>query len=173
MHTAWTGDADHNLYYKRFVIGSGTDPTVDQEGHAPSRRCRYPRPQVGVRGGHVVLAYTDVGRVRARMSDTAGATFEAATTPFRPGARQASRAYSADVAADRVVVEVVASRNGKQTPRRVQSQDGGATWTDRDFGHDGARIGALRKTTGSKSLLVEAWQNNATGTDTLRAQYEH
>jgi hypothetical protein len=67
---------------------------------------------------------------------------------------------------------VVASRQGQQTPKRIQSQNGGASWNDRDFGNDGARIGALRKTTGSKSLLVEAWQNNAPGPDTLRAQYE-
>jgi hypothetical protein len=36
----------------------------------------------------------------------------------------------------------------------------------------GARVGALRKDTQTTSILVEAWQNNSSGTDTIRAQYE-
>jgi len=173
VHTAWTGDAERNLYYKRFLVGGGKDPSVTRKGKRRLADSGIRWPQIGVRGNHVVLAYSDNGKVKARLSDSGGATFEAAKTLVSTGGlRRPSRAYSADVAANRIVVEVVASRKGQQTPRRIQSQDGGESWTGRDFGHDGARIGALRKTTGNKSVLVEAWQNNAPGTDTLRAQYE-
>jgi hypothetical protein len=173
VHTAWTGDTARNLYYKRFLISGGKNPSVTRGSKRRLADGDIRWPQIGVRGNHVVLAHTDEGKVRARMSHDGGATFDAATTLVNTGGeKRPSRAYSADVAANRVVVEVVASRQGQQTPKRIQSQNGGSTWNDRDFGNDGARIGALRKTTGNKSLLVEAWQNNAPGADTLRAQYE-
>lgn len=173
VHTAWTGDAERNLYYKRFLVGFGKDPSITRKGKRRLAEGGIRWPQLGVRGNRIVLAYTDAGKIRARMSDSGGAAFEQATTLVSTGGdKRPSRAYSADVAANRVVVEVVASRKGQLTPKRIQSQNGGATWNARDFGNDGARIGALRKTTGSNSLLVEAWQNNAPGTDTLRAQYE-
>lgn len=173
VHTSWTGDAARNLYYKRFSIGGGKNPKVTKRGTRRLAEEGIRWPQIGVRGNRIVLAYTDVGQVKARISSNGGATFEEATTLVSSGGRQRpSRAYSADVAGDRIVVEVVARRQGNSTPRRVQSQNGGRSWTDRNFGHDGARVGALRKTSGKKSLLVEAWQNNAPGTDTLRAQYE-
>ena len=170
---AWTADSERNLYYKRFAIGNGADPQVSKRATRRLAQGDISSPQIGLRGQQIVLAYTDVGRVKARLSDDGGASFAAARTLVSSGGRtKPSRAYSADIAADRVVVEVLASDQGESTPQRVQSQDGGQTWNARSFGNVGPRVGALRKTTGDNSLLVEAWQNNAPGTDTLRAQYE-
>jgi hypothetical protein len=174
VHVTWTADGDKSLYYKRYLVRSGDDPNIVKR---PTRRLAQGDvrwPQIGVRGQRIVLAYTDAGKVLARLSTDGGASFEAADTLVNTGGlRRPSRAYSADIAGDRVVVEAVASKSGDQTPQRIQSRNGGQSWDARPFGNVGARVGVLRKTTGDDSVLIEAWQNNATGVDTLRAQYEH
>jgi hypothetical protein len=55
---------------------------------------------------------------------------------------------------------------------RIESLDSGANWTTRTFGNVGARVGGLRKDTQTSSILVESWQNNSSGPDTIRAQVE-
>jgi hypothetical protein len=173
VHVAWTANADKNLYHKRLLVRSGADPDIVQRPTRRLARGDIRWPQIGVRGNKVVLAYTDAGKVGARLSTDGGASFEAADTLVNTGGlRRPSRAYSADIAAQRVVVEVVASKAGDQTAQRVVSRNAGQTWDARPFGNVGARVGALRKTTGDESVLVEAWQNNASGPDTLRAQFE-
>jgi hypothetical protein len=174
VHVAWTTDGDKNLSYKRFVIRSGDDPNVVKKPTKRLARGDIRWPQIGMRGQRIVLAYTDAGKVKARLSTDGGASFAAADTLVNTGGlRRPSRAYSADIAGQRVVVEAVARKAGGQTPQRIQSRNGGQAWDARPFGNVGARVGALRKTTGDDSVLIEAWQNNASGMDTLRAQYEH
>jgi hypothetical protein len=174
VHVAWTADDARNLHYKRFLIGRGADPRVAKR---PTRELasgdiRY--PQLGLRGNNIVLAYTDVGQVKARISRDGGAQFsDEELIVGTGGMRRPSRAYSVDISAERIVIEALASRRGEHTPQRIQSDDGGQSWDRRSFGNVGVRVGALRKTSATRSLLVEAWQNNASGTDSLRAQYEH
>jgi len=174
VHVAWTANVERDLFYRRFLIRSGDDPRVDKGARKRLARGDIRFPQLGMRGQNVVLAYTDAGRVKARISDDGGASFGETDTLVSSGRiRKPSRAYSADLSSGRIVVETQANRKGELTPVRVQSRDGGDTWDKRSFGNVGVRVAALRKTTKRGSLLLEAWQNNAPGADTLRAQYEH
>ena len=164
-----------NLRVKRFEIDPG-DPSNVTTGAATTVAWKDVRnPQLAARGQKVVLAYSDAGKVKAKLSADLGASFGGATTLVRAGSiANPSRAYSADVVGDRVVLEVSANRKGKLTPQRIQSTDDGASWATRDFGHIGARVGALLKQKGKAPVLMEAWHNNAPkpSADTLRAKYE-
>jgi hypothetical protein len=174
VHVTWTGDAERNLYYKRFTLGRGADPriTKGRKRRLATGDIRY--PEIGLRGNNIVVAYTDVGRIRARISRNGGGTFAQSDVIVGTGGRRKpSRAYSVDISGERIVIDALASRQGEQTPQRIQSRDGGDTWSRRSFGNVGVRVAALRKTSTNGSVIVEAWQNNASGTDTLRAQYEH
>jgi hypothetical protein len=174
VHVAWTGDAERNLYYKRFALGSGADPRVTRRKTRRLATGDIRFPEIGLRGNNIVIAYTDVGRVRARISRDGGSQYaQSVLIVGTGGPRRPSRAYSVDISGERILIEAIASRQGNFTPQRIQSRDGGTTWDKRSFGNVGVRVGALRKTSQTGSLLVEAWQNNAQGTDTLRAQYEH
>jgi hypothetical protein len=122
---------------------------------------------------NAVVTYTDAGKVKSQVSADSGVTWGAPSTIISTGkVNKPSRVHSVDIAGARIVVEATASRLGTLSPVRIQSTDGGATYATRTFGHIGARVGALLKNTPTTSLLMEAWQNNAPGTDTLRAQYE-
>jgi hypothetical protein len=128
---------------------------------------------VGARGQRTVVAFSDAGRVKAMLSDDDGVTFGPPAKLVPTGSpRTPSQALSADISGPRVVVEVAAYQRGEVKPERVESLDAGTTWQRRTFGHVGARMGALRKTSPTSSLLSEAWQNNTPELDTLRAQYE-
>ncbi len=120
-----------------------------------------------------MVSYTDAGKIKAQVSGDSGVTWGAPSMVIGTGTiNKPSRVHAADIAGARIVVEATASQAGTQSPTRVQSTDGGATWGSRTFGHVGARVGALLKDTATTSLLMEAWQNNAPGMDSLRAQYE-
>jgi hypothetical protein len=172
VHVAWTADSQQNLYHRRFTIGSGKKPDIQRRA---SRRLavggiRYPK--VGARGNRLVVAYSDGGQLRARVSSNDGVQFAQPEVLVSSGrVRTPSRAQSATIAGDRIVVEANASKAGEYTPQRIQSNNGGQTWNARVFGNVGARVGALWSAEGA-THLVEAWQNNSSGPDTLRAQYE-
>ena len=173
VHVAWTAGPKRDLRYQRFLVASGPDVLISRQ---PSRKLdssdiRF--PQVAARGQQAIVVYSDLGKVRARVSQDNGETFARPELLARAGSRaDPSQAHAADISGDRIIVEISANASGEQAPQRVESLDAGASWRARSFGNVGARVGALRKTSPTSSLLAEAWQNNVPGTDTIRAQYE-
>jgi hypothetical protein len=173
VHVAWTAGKKQNVLYEGFLIGDGPDPAITRGGNVNLAGGDALYPQVAARGKKVVVAYTDAGKVKARVSGDTGTIFGEPALVVGTGSRgEPSQAHSVDVSGSRIVVEATASSAGVMTPARIVSNDSGVTWTAREFGHVGARVGALRKTSPTSSLLVEAWQNNDPGVDTLRGQYE-
>ena len=173
VHVAWSAGRQQDVLYERFEVAEGADLSVTR--HSPDTLAEEDalRPQVAARGQKVVVAFTDAGKVKVVVSENSGARFGEPTVLIRSGSRaDPSEAHSVDVSGPRIVVEAAASSGGAFTPQRISTNNSGATWNARSFGHVGARVGALRKTSPSDSLLVEAWQNNDAGVDTLRAQYE-
>ncbi len=164
-----------NLKVKRFGIDAD-DPSIISQG-PPSTVAwgDVKAPQMAARGNRLVLAYSDAGKVKAKLSTDVGASFGGPKVLVPSGSiRNPSRAYSADVIGGRIVVEAGANKKGKVVPQRIQSTDAGATWSTRTFGHIGGRVGALLKKKGQAPLLMEAWHNNAPNPspDTLRAKHE-
>jgi hypothetical protein len=173
VHVAWTAGQKENVLYEAFLIGDGPAPSITRGGDVRLAGGDALLPQVATRGQKVVVVYTDAGKVKARVSGDTGTTFGEPSLVVGTGSRQEpSEAHSVDVSGPRIVVEATASAAGAKVPQRISSNDSGVTWAARDFGHVGARVGALRKTSAESSLLVEAWQNNDPGIDTLRAQFE-
>lgn len=173
IQVAWISGTGRDLFATRFTVSTDKVPVVKRKATQQLASADVVYPQVGARGLNAVVAYTDAGKLKARVSTDSGATWGAPAMLIDTGTlSKPSRAHSADIAGARIVVEATASEAGTLTPVRVQSTDGGTAWGTRTFGHIGARVGALLKDSPTTSLLVEAWQNNAPGTDTLRAQYE-
>jgi len=173
VHVAWTTGNGQALRYQRFLVAEGTSPAITRQPGVRLAAKDVQLPQVASRGQKVVVAYSDAGKVKARISEDGGGTFASPAVLVSTGSRKSpSRVHSADVSGPRIVVEVSASQGGLIAPQRVESTDLGATWQRDAFGHVGARMGALRKTSPTSSVLAEAWQNNAPGPDTLRAQVE-
>ena len=173
VHAAWTAGADRDLRYQRFVVTGDSPPDVMPGPVETMASSDTGRPQVAARGLSTVVAYTDDGKAKARVSVDGGITFAPAAVVIETGSvASPSEVHTADVSGARIVIEATASKNGQLTPVRVESIDAGATWATRSFGNVGARVGALSKDTQTTSILVEAWQNNSSGSDTIRAQYE-
>jgi hypothetical protein len=173
VHVAWTVGDKKDLRYQRFLVAEGKQPAISRQSSVRLAAKDVQFPQVATRGQKVVIAYSDAGKVKTRISGDSGARFDKPAVVVGTGSRKSpSRVHSADVSGPRIVLEVSASQGGLVTPQRIQSTDSGATWQSSSFGHVGARVGALRKTSPTSSLLAEAWQNNAPGPDTLRAQVE-
>jgi hypothetical protein len=173
VHAAWTAGADRDLRYQRFVVTADSPPDVMPGPVETMASSDTGRPQVAARGLSTVVAYTDNGKAKARVSADGGITFAPASVVIGTGSvASPSEVHTADVSGARIVIEATASKNGELTPVRVESVDGGATWATRSFGNVGARVGALSKDTQTTSILIEAWQNNSPGSDTIRAQYE-
>lgn len=173
VHVTWTTGAGKALRYQRFLVAEGQPPAITRQPAVRLAAKDVQLPQVASRGQKVVVAYSDAGKIKARVSGDDGETFDEPALVVSTGSRKApSRVHSADLSGPRIVVEVSASQGGLITPQRVQSDDLGVTWQSSSFGHVGARVGALRKTSPTSSVLAEAWQNNAPGPDTLRAQIE-
>ncbi len=166
---------DGDLRIKRFAIDAA-DPSVIKPG--PSNvvaQSDIKGPQLAARANKVAVAFTDAGKVRAKLSSDLGVTFDTGKKLVGSGSlSRPSRVYSADVVGDRIVFEVSANKKSGATPQRVESMDGGVTWRTTTFGNDGARMGVLLKMSGQSPLLMEAWHNNAKApkADTLRAKYE-
>jgi len=134
-------------------------------------------PKLAARSKRLVTAYTDAGKVRAKVSKDLGATFSGPKTLVNTGGlKNMSRPYSIDVSGDRIVATAAAYSKaaGKVTPQRITSSTFGENWSARSFGNVGARMAALLKKKGRDPLLMESWHNNAPkgSNDTLRARYE-
>jgi hypothetical protein len=172
VHVSWTGGADDDLRYARFSVSDAPRPVIDREGTMVLASGGTRDPQIAARGPDVVVAYSDGGKVKVRLSGDHGASFGEPELLIGTGTvRSPSRAYSVDRIGSRIVLEAAASKDGTLKPRRIESTNAGGAWVTRGYGHNGARMGALWKS-GDASRLAEAWQNNAPGDDTLRAQYE-
>ena len=172
VHVAWVKGDRQNIRLKRYLVSGGETPSINPQDALTLAFKNAVGPQLSARGKRVVLAYTDAGKVKAKMSADLGATFSKASI-LSPGTNsKPGKAYSVDVNGDRIVVEAAANNNGKLIPQRIQSQNGGSSWGTRTFGHKGARVGALLKKKNGTTKLMEAWHNNATPRDTLRAQFE-
>jgi hypothetical protein len=133
-------------------------------------------PHMAAHGKRLVVAYTDAGKLRAKVSRDQGATVSGPTTLARTGgARNPSKAQSVDVVGDRIVTTAwVYSRANGYRPQRITSSTFGERWSARPFGNRGARRAAWLKRKGQAPLLVEAWHDNAPrgSLDKLRARYE-
>ena len=76
------------------------------QGHRLEGR---PRPAVmAARGNRLVVAYSDAGKVKAKISRTSGQTFASPSIAGQHGRHQEplARPYSVDVVGDRIVIEV-------------------------------------------------------------------
>lgn len=173
VHVAWTAGTSRDIRYKRFVLGKEANPSVSPKPTLTLSSTDANKPKLAIQGLKVVAAYTDKGKVVMRISKNQGADFEAPQTLIGAGTvKNPSRVHSASVFAQRIVIEATKNLVGTTTAQRHESTDLGQSWDVRSFGHNGNRMGALRKTGSDASSLVEAWLDNGTTTDTLRAQYE-
>ena len=165
-----------NLQLKRFDVDAAAG-NVSPNPRATIAWKDVKYPQLAARGSRLVAAYTDAGKVRTKTSRDRGATFSKAKTIVNTGGlRNPSRAWSIDVAGDRLVATAGAYSKaaGGITPQRLTSSTFGESWSARSFGNVGARKAALLKKKNKDVLLIEAWHNNAPKgfADTLRARYE-
>jgi hypothetical protein len=173
VHVAWTKGSKKNLRTKRFLISDGGSVSVAPQAAQTVAFKDTRQPQIAARGERVVVAYTDAGKVKTKLSDDVGATFGRADQLLGAGSlSKPSKVHSVDVVESRIVVEASANNKGKLTPKRIESQNLGSTWTTRDFGHKGARFGAFMREKDAQPLLMEAWHNNGSPKDTVRASYE-
>jgi hypothetical protein len=167
---------DGDLRLKRFEVDRSTPGAITAEPLKKIvwRDVKY--PQLAAKSQRLVVAYSDRGKLRAKLSRDQGATLSSPVTLAKTGgARNPSLAQSLDVVGDRIVAtaRVYSKANGYQ-PQRITSSTFGQNWSARTFGNKGARHAALLKKKGKAPLLQETWHNNAPrgSADTLRARYE-
>ena len=173
VHVAWATGGKRDVAYKRYVVVPGAVRTITKH---PTTTFAYGDalfPEVATRGKQVVVAYTDGGKIKTRLSGDAGATFAKPSIIMANGkVSQPSLAHSVALSGPRIVVEATVNKRGAKTPQRIETTNSGGSWRATPMGHQGARVGALQKLNAKTSRLKEAWQNNTSGADTLRAQYE-
>ena len=164
------------LRLKRFEVDRSTPGAITGEPLETIVWKTVKHPHMAAKWNRLVVAYTQRGKVRAKVSQDQGETLSSPTTLVRTGGvRNPSKAQSIAVVGDRIVATArVYSKATGYELQRITSPDFGTTWDRRTFGNDGARRAALLKTKGQAPLLVEAWHNNAPrgARDTLRARYE-
>lgn len=167
---------DGDLRLKRFEVDRSTLGAITGE---PLRTIAWKdveHPRMAAKSKRLVVAYTDRGKLRAKVSRDLGETLSGPTTLARTGGlRNPSLASSVDVVGDRIVATArVYSKATGYEPQRITSSDFGNRWSARTFGNVGARVAALLKKQGRDPLLVEAWHDNAPkgSADTIRARYE-
>jgi hypothetical protein len=164
------------LRLKRFGVDRSTPGAISGEPLKTIVWKTVKHPQMVAKWQRLVVAYSQRGKIRAKVSKDRGETFSSPTTLVRTGgARNPSKAQSIAVVGDRIVATArVYSKAAGFKPQRVASSDFGETWTRRTFGNNGARRAALLKQKGQPPLLMETWHNNAPrgSRDTLRARYE-
>lgn len=167
---------DGRLRLKRFEVDRATPGAISGEPLKTIVWKTAKHPRMAAKWQRLVVAYTQRGKVRAKLSTDRGETLSRPTTLVRTGGvRNPSRAQSIAVVGDRIVATArVYRRADGYQPQRLSSSDFGQTWSRRTFGNKGARHAALLKTKGQAPLLVEAWHNNAPrgSRDSLRARYE-
>ncbi len=164
-----------NLRVKRFEIDASDASVVTQAKPRVIASSGVKWPQMAARGNKVALAFSDAGKIKAKLSRDVGESFGDPSLLASSGSiKNPSKVYSADVVGDRVVFEAGVNKRGATTPVRYQSTNFGKTWGAANFGHIGSRVGALMKRKGVPPLLMEAWHNNAPSPkpDTLRAKFE-
>lgn len=172
IQVAWTKGANRHLRIKRFLVDqSGVlDISPRPTETLAFKDARF--PQITARGKQVAVAYSDAGKIKVKLSKSKGASYGKASTIISNGSiSRPSRPHSIDMIGSRIVVEASANQQGTLSPRRVQSTNLGASWSSRQFGHNGSRVGALMRKKNGTPRLMEAWYNNG-ATDTLRASYE-
>ena len=167
---------DGNLRLKRFEVDRSSPGAITVEPLKTIAWKDVKHPQMAAKWNRLVVAYTDRGKLRAKVSRDQGQTLSSPMTLARTGGvRNPSKAQSIDVVGDRIVTtaKVYRKATGYQ-PQRIASSTFGESWSTRAFGNDGARRAALLKSKGQAPVLVESWHNNAPrgSRDTLRARYE-
>jgi len=173
VHVAWTKGQAKDIRYRRFLVGNQANPKITAKPTTTLASKDANKPRLAVQGQKVVAAYTDRGKVMLRFSKNLGKTFGAPQKRIGTGTvKKPSRAHSLDIFAQRIVLEATKFADGKSTPQRHESTDLGASWSVRSYGHEGPRLGALRKAGSGVSMLAETWLNNGPTEDTLRAQFQ-
>ena len=173
VHVAWSAGQSANVRYRRFLVGKQADPVITSKPAITLASKDAARPQLAIQGQKVVAVYTDQGKVVVRLSKNLGKEFGAPRNLIGSGTvKKPSRAHSVDIFGQRIVIEATKRAAGKSTAQRHTSTNLGNTWGARSFGHNGTRMGALRKIGPGASSLAESWLDNGPSKDTLRAQYE-
>jgi hypothetical protein len=167
---------DGRLRLKRFEVDRSTTGAITGKPLETVVWKTVQQPQMAAKGKRLVVAYTQRGKVRAKVSRDLGESLSSPTTLARTGgARNPSTAQSIDVVGDRILATVRAySKATGYRAQRITSSTFGEEWSTRTFGNRGARHAAWLKKKGQEPLLVETWHNNAPkgSFDTLRARYE-
>jgi hypothetical protein len=173
VHVAWTKGSKRNVRARRFLVDGAGTPSVDPQPATTVAFNDARFPKIAARGQRVIVAYTDAGKIKTKLSTDRGASYGKADRIVANGSiSKPSKTHSADILGTRIVVEASANKKGNLTPRRIQSMNTGSSWSSRDYGHKGARVGALMRKKGKDPVLMEAWHNNAAQGDTVRASYE-
>ena len=113
VHVAWTAGQKRERLLRALPHRRRRRP-----GHHPGRHVKLAAgdalyPQVAARGQKVVVAYTDAGKVKARVSGDGGTHVRRPSLVVGTGhGRAPSQAHSADVSGSRIVVEATASTAG-------------------------------------------------------------
>ncbi len=172
VHVTWTKGANRHLRMKRFLVSNSASLDISPR---PTETIAFKDarfPQIAARGKRVVVAYSDSGKIKTKLSKDRGVNYGSASRIIGSGtANKPSRTHSIDMVGTRIVVEASANRKGTLTPQRIQSQNLGSSRNSRDFGHKGSRVGALMRKKNKPARLMEAWYDNGS-VDTLRASYE-
>ena len=172
VHVAWIKGANQHLRYERFRVVKRSASRFER-GQASGIAWRdVERPQIDARGRKVVVAYSDGGDLKVKLSRDRGASFGSAEALAAGTTSQPARARSIALSGARIVVEGVDRTGGSRTPTRFESTDLGSTWQGLAFGHDGIRLGALEKIDYRKSRLKELLHDDGPAGDTLRARRE-
>lgn len=178
IYAAWSKGNRRDLQLARFLVGSGSDPTITRRADQRLSTRDASRPELAARGRKLVVAYSDDGKLKAKLSANRGQTFGSAIVLLGAGSvGTPSYATSADLSGPRIVIEAFKKLPNdaprKRAPVRLESTDSGATWSDSgELGNRGPRVTALQKLTASTSRMKEAWHDDGPILDTLRAQRE-
>ena len=76
VHVAWTTGSGKALRYQRFLVAEGKPPAITRQPAVRLAAKDVQLPQVASRGQKVVVAYSDAGKIKARVSGDDGETFD-------------------------------------------------------------------------------------------------
>jgi hypothetical protein len=174
---AWSRGDTRNLRLRRIDIGSGADPDITPQPPVTLASGDAVLPVLAIRGQKVVLAYSDDGKLKTRISTDEAGLFGSPQVLLSTGSvSRPSRATSVDLEGQRIVVEAMRPlRPGADqlfVPTRIQTQDLGGAWSKLELGNKGPRTGALQRLQSGESRLKEAWHDDGETIDRLRFQRE-